>query len=60
MILRNLLYFISILLVIGWALGYFVWPHQGSVIHTLAGLAVLSFILSIYVGMKSKRSGNDI
>jgi len=60
MVLRNLLYFISVLLIIGWALGTFVWPHEGLVIHTLAALAFISFLLSIYVGVKSKRNGSDV
>ncbi len=60
MILRNLLYFISILLIIGWVLGTFVWPHEGLVIHTLAGLALVSFILSIYMTIKTKKNHNDV
>jgi hypothetical protein len=47
MILRNLLYFIAILLFIGWVLGYFAWPHKGNVIHILIVLAVISLILGM-------------
>ncbi len=47
MILRNLLFFIAILLIIGWILGVFVWKHEGNVIHILAVLAVVSFILGL-------------
>jgi hypothetical protein len=51
MILRNLLLLTSILLLIGWALGVFVWKHQGWVIHLLA---VIAFI-SLFVGLTRKR-----
>jgi hypothetical protein len=47
MILRNLFFFIAILLFIGWALGFFVWKHEGNVIHTLLILAVASLIFGI-------------
>jgi len=47
MILRNLLYFIAILLLIGWVLGYFVWKHDGHMVHLLLGLAIISLILGI-------------
>ncbi len=47
MILRNLLYFIAILLIIGWLLGFFVWKHEGNLIHILAVLAVISLITGI-------------
>jgi uncharacterized RDD family membrane protein YckC len=47
MILRNLLFFISILLIVGWVLGFLVWKHEGHTIHILAALAVISFILAL-------------
>ena len=47
MILRNLLYFISILLIIGWVLGFIVWKHEGHMVHILAALAVISLILAL-------------
>jgi len=47
MILRNLLYFIAIILIIGWALGVFVWQHEGKLIHILAVLAVISLVLAV-------------
>ncbi len=46
MILRNLLFFIAVLLLIGWILGVFVWTHDGKVIHILAVLAFISLILA--------------
>ena len=45
MILRNLLFFIAILLLIGWALGVFVWSHEGKVIHILAVLGIIALVL---------------
>ncbi len=47
MILRNLLYFMAILLILGWVLGFFVWKHEGRIIHLLAVLAVISLVLAI-------------
>ena len=47
MILRNLLYFIAVLLIIGWVLGFIVWEHKGHMIHVLAGLAVVSLVLAL-------------
>jgi membrane protein DedA with SNARE-associated domain len=56
MVLRNLLYFISILLVIGWVLGYFVWPHEGHTIHSLLALAVISLVAGLVL---SRKKNND-
>jgi hypothetical protein len=47
MILRNLLFFISILLLVGWVLGYFVWQHEGHMVHLLLVLAIISLILGL-------------
>jgi hypothetical protein len=47
MILRNLLFFIAILLIIGWILGFLVWKHEGHTIHILAALAVIAFVLGL-------------
>lgn len=55
MILRNLLFFVAILLIIGWVLGYFVWPHDGILIHILLVLAVVSLVLGL-----TRRTGSDI
>jgi uncharacterized protein DUF5670 len=54
MILRNLLFFIAILLIIGWILGFFVWRHEGNIIHILAVLAVVSLVLGL-----TRKSTND-
>ena len=47
MIFRNLLFFIAVLLTIGWVLGFFVWKHEGTTIHILIVLAVISLILGL-------------
>jgi len=47
MIFRNLLFFIAVLLIIGWVLLVFVWPHPGYLKHTLALLAAISLILGL-------------
>ncbi len=54
MILRNLLYFIAILLIIGWVLGYIVWKHEGHMVHILALLSVISLVLAI-----TRKPGKD-
>ena len=47
MILRNLLFFMAILLLIGWVLGFFVWKHEGHAIHILLGLAIISLVIGL-------------
>lgn len=54
MILRNLLFFIATLLIIGWMLGFFVWKHDGNVIHILLALAVISLVLGL-----TRKTGNS-
>jgi hypothetical protein len=46
-----LLYIITIVLVIGWSLGYFVYA-AGSIIHTLLIMAVITILLSIIRGKR--------
>jgi uncharacterized RDD family membrane protein YckC len=55
MILRNLLFFIAVLLLIGWVLVVFAWPHEGSVKHTLLALAVISLVFAL-----TRKKTNDI
>ena len=50
--LRSILYVIAVLLVIGWALGLFVY-NVGAIIHILLVLAVISIIISFIGGSKS-------
>ncbi len=42
--MSGLLYLIAIILVIGWALGLFVF-HAGSIIHVLLVIAIVLFLL---------------
>jgi hypothetical protein len=44
--MRSLLYIIAVILVIGWALGAFVW-NAGNIIYILLVLAVISFLLGV-------------
>ena len=48
-IMRNLLYFIAVLLVIGWAIGFFVYS-LGSIIHILLVIAIIAILLNIIRG----------
>lgn len=50
--LRSILYVIAVILVIGWALGLFVY-NVGSIIHILLVLAIISIIISFIGGSKS-------
>ncbi len=45
-IMRNILYIIAVVLLIGWLLGVFYWS-AGGLIHILIVLAVISFLLGI-------------
>lgn len=51
--IRSILYVIAVILVIGWALGLFVY-NLGSIIHILLVLAVISIIISFIGGGKEK------
>lgn len=44
--MRNILYFIALVLLIFWAVGFFVYS-AGAIIHLLAVLAVISLLLRI-------------
>ena len=44
--MRNILYILAVLLVIGWILGVFVWSASG-IIHILIVLAIIAFLLGI-------------
>ena len=45
-IMRNILYIIAVLLIIGWLLGVFYWSLSG-IIHILIVLAVIALLLGI-------------
>jgi hypothetical protein len=49
--MRNLLYIVAVVLVIGWAIGFFVYS-AGAIIHVLLVIAVISIILTIIRGEK--------
>jgi hypothetical protein len=49
--MRNLLYVVAVVLVIGWAIGFFVYS-VGAIIHVLLVIAVISIILTIIRGEK--------
>lgn len=44
--MRNLLYIIAVVLVIGWALGFFVW-NAPALIHILIILAIIALLFGI-------------
>jgi len=44
--MRNLLYVIAVIFIIGWVLGVFVWS-AGGLIHLLIVLAVIALLLGI-------------
>jgi hypothetical protein len=48
-IMSNLLYFIALILVIGWAIGFFVYSLS-SIIHILLVIAVITILLNIIRG----------
>jgi hypothetical protein len=50
--IRSILYVVAVVLVIGWALGLFVY-NVGAVIHILLVLAVISILLSLIGGNKA-------
>ena len=47
--MSNLLYFVAVILVIGWALGFFVF-HTGGIIHVLLIIALIAIILRLIRG----------
>lgn len=47
MVFRNLLYFIAILLLIGWVLGFLVWKHEGYMVHSLLLFAIIALVLAL-------------
>jgi hypothetical protein len=47
--MRNILYLIAVILLIGWLLGFFVYS-AGGLIHILIVLAVIAFLIAIIRG----------
>ncbi|MDD4656397.1 MAG: lmo0937 family membrane protein [Bacteroidales bacterium] len=49
--MKSILYLIAVVLIIGWILGYFIFP-TGQLIHILLVLAVISILVSIIRGRR--------
>ena len=47
----NLLYIIAVILIIGWAVGFFAF-HAGGIIHVLLVIAVIAILLRVIQGKK--------
>ncbi|MBK9731771.1 MAG: lmo0937 family membrane protein [Chitinophagaceae bacterium] len=47
--MNNLLYIIAVILIIGWALGFFVYS-AGSIIHVLLVIAVVAILVRVIRG----------
>jgi hypothetical protein len=45
----NLLYLIAVIMIIGWALGFFAY-HAGGLIHLLLVIAIIAIILRVIKG----------
>jgi hypothetical protein len=50
-IMGNLLYIIAVILIIGWAVGFFAF-HVGGIIHLLLVIALISVLLRVIQGRK--------
>jgi len=49
--MRSLLYIVAVLLIIGWAIGFFAYS-AGSVIHILLVIAIIAVLLNVIRGGK--------
>ncbi len=47
----NLLYFIAVILIIGWAIGFFAY-NVGSIIHILLVIAIVAIIFRVIQGRR--------
>jgi len=47
----NLLYVIAVILIVGWAIGFFAY-NLGSIIHILLVIAIISLIVRVIQGRK--------
>lgn len=50
--MRDLIWLIIVLLVIGWLVGYFAFPDLGSIIHILIVLAVILILYKLLTGRR--------
>ncbi len=49
--MRNLLYVVAVILVIGWAVGFFAYS-AGGIIHILLVIAIIAILLNVIQGRK--------
>lgn len=49
--MRNVLYLIAVILVIGWAIGFFAYS-AGGIIHILLVIAIIAILLNVIQGRK--------
>lgn len=49
--MENLLYLVALILIIGWAVGFFAF-HAGGIIHILLVIALIAVILRVIRGSK--------
>lgn len=50
--MRDIVWLIVVLLIIGWLVGYFAFPDIGSLIHILLVLAVIAIIYKLATGRR--------
>lgn len=50
--MRDLVWLIVVLLIIGWLIGYFAFPDLGSIIHILIVIAVIMIIYKLLTGRR--------
>ena len=50
--MRDLIWLIIVLLIIGWLVGYFAFPDLGSIIHILIVLAVILVLYKLLTGRR--------
>lgn len=50
--MRDIIWLIIVLLVIGWLVGYFAFPDLGSIIHILIVIAVIMLIYNLITGRR--------
>lgn len=50
--MRDLVWLIVVLLIIGWLVGFFAFPDLGSLIHILLVIAVIMIIFKLVTGRK--------